>query len=247
MLLLDNTNSENKCNEMIFFVAWLVANDVFEEGAFFCMMVGHTYTELDRSFNTMISRLMQYAIYTLTSLMEHIWRALQQYECLQVVQLHALWDWKNYFEPHVVQRLKGFCTSQYGTGMHEFVLRKDGEGIVRLWCRKSSQASSVLPEGPGYQVFETVPSGTPDNMSLLSAFFVVVCSVHSHPQVNHDLHHIRSNSMSGSEAALRAPFDCGSSSWLWIALNTWQAFVMSGRAHLQTYRVMMTRTHYAKS
>lgn len=42
--LLDNTAAENKNNEMIFFVAWLVAIDAFEEASFFCMMVGHTYT-----------------------------------------------------------------------------------------------------------------------------------------------------------------------------------------------------------
>jgi hypothetical protein len=50
-LLLDNTTSENKCNEVIFFICWLVANGIFDDASFFCMMKGHTYTGLDQSFN----------------------------------------------------------------------------------------------------------------------------------------------------------------------------------------------------
>lgn len=157
--LLDNTAAENKCNEMIFFMAWLVAMDVFEEASFFCMLVGHTYTSLDRSFNTMSMYLMQFAVYTITALLNCIWNSLRKHDCHQVQELHALWDWKAYFEPHVTERLGGFCTSQYGAGMHEFYLRKDSDGVVRFWARQSSRASSWLPEGPGYQVFETLPTG----------------------------------------------------------------------------------------
>lgn len=159
MTLLDNTAAENKCNEMIFFMAWLVANDVFEDASFFCMMVGHTYTGLDQSFNTMNMHLQQFAIYTVSVLMNYIWRSLQKYECHKVEELHALWDWKAYFENNVTERIGGFCTGQYGSGMHEFYLRKDATGDVRLWLRKSSQASSWVPEGEGYKVFETVPTG----------------------------------------------------------------------------------------
>lgn len=43
-VLLDNTGEANKNNEMIFFLAWLVAMDYFEEASFFCMIKGHTYT-----------------------------------------------------------------------------------------------------------------------------------------------------------------------------------------------------------
>ena len=43
--------------------------------------------------------------------------------------------------------------------MHECLIRKDSDGAVRLWMRKSSQASSWLPEGPGLKVFN--PSEEP--------------------------------------------------------------------------------------
>ena len=56
-LLLDNTAAGNKCNEVIFFLGWLVAMDYFQDAGFFCMLVGHTYTGLDQSFNTMIMHL----------------------------------------------------------------------------------------------------------------------------------------------------------------------------------------------
>lgn len=159
--ILDNTNAENKCNEMIFYLAWLVSQDVFEEASFFCMMVGHTYTDLDQSFNTMMMHLKQFAIYTVSVLVNRIWSALRKYDCWEVRDVHALWDWKEYFNGHVCERLRGFCTSQHGEGMHEFLLRKDRDGVVRMVCRKSSKASSFFPEGDGYQVFDTIPSGEP--------------------------------------------------------------------------------------
>jgi len=42
-VLLDNTGGDNKNNEMIFFLAWLVAIDAVDESSFFCMMKGHTF------------------------------------------------------------------------------------------------------------------------------------------------------------------------------------------------------------
>lgn len=168
--LLDNTAAENKNNEVIFFISWLVAIDVFEEASFFCMMVGHTYTGLDRSFNTMSSYLKQVGVYTVSALIQVIWSALKKFNCLYVFELHALWDWKAYFAPHVCERLGGFCTSQHGQGMHEFQVRKDHAGIVRLCVRKSSQASGWFPEGPGYQVFDTIPEG------VLYSYYSDVCS-----------------------------------------------------------------------
>lgn len=124
------------------------------------MLKGHTYTELDRSFNTMFTRLKQFAIYTIDALIDHIWRSLQTYDCHYVQELHALWDWHKYFDTTVNQRFKGFATSKFGSGMHEFYARKDSSGTVRMWMRKSSQASSWLPEGKGYEVFDEVPSGS---------------------------------------------------------------------------------------
>ena len=161
-LLLDNTCSDNKCNEVIFFICWLVATDAFDDASFFCMMKGHTYTNLDQSFNTMIMRLRQFGIYCISSLLHHVWMALKSYNCLRVVQLHALWDWSEYFAPHISDRLGGFTTGQFGSGMHEFYCRKDASGKVRLWMRKSSQASSWLPEGEGMEIFSnSLPTGEP--------------------------------------------------------------------------------------
>ena len=108
----------------------------------------------------MISQLMSVPIYTVASLMEHMFTFLRPYNCISVIELDHLWDWKEFFKPHV-HRLGGFATGQFGAGMHEFYARKDSDGIVRLWFRASSQSSSWLPEGPGYQVFETLLVGKP--------------------------------------------------------------------------------------
>eukprot|EP00965_Chrysotila_dentata_P192494 6175206-Pleurochrysis_carterae.AAC.1 len=45
---LDNTSGENKNVTMVGILAWLVKEDIFAEAAFFCMMKGHTFTNLDQ-------------------------------------------------------------------------------------------------------------------------------------------------------------------------------------------------------
>ena len=70
-----------------------------------------------------------------------------------VVEIHQLWDWSDALSP-VITKFGGFCTSKFGAGMHECFIRKDHEGIVRLWMRQSSKASSWVPEGPGLEVFK---------------------------------------------------------------------------------------------
>ena len=97
-ILLDNTAADNKNNEMIVFLAWLVAMDYFVECSFFCMMVGHTYSRIDQSFRTLITRLMAFPIWTISSLVNKIFEFLRPYHCCGVVELHALWDWKTFFQ-----------------------------------------------------------------------------------------------------------------------------------------------------
>ena len=47
------------------------------------------------------------------------------------------------------------CTNQYWDGAHEILLRKDIHGVVRAYFRKSSKATTWLPEGEGYPIFRT--------------------------------------------------------------------------------------------
>ena len=126
-LLMDNTAADNKCALMVCFIGWLVLMDHFEDASFFCMLKGHTFTVLDQSFNTMISQLLAIAIYTLSHLIELVFKFLQPYGCRQVIELHQLWDWGEAFKPHMT-KISGFCTSQFGSGMHECYVRKDKEG-----------------------------------------------------------------------------------------------------------------------
>eukprot|EP00965_Chrysotila_dentata_P115154 3807121-Pleurochrysis_carterae.AAC.1 len=45
--------------------------------------------------------------------------------------------------------------------MHEVLIRKDSEGIVRVIFRKTSQATTWLPEGDGYELFRSAPVASP--------------------------------------------------------------------------------------
>eukprot|EP00965_Chrysotila_dentata_P079731 2630012-Pleurochrysis_carterae.AAC.1 len=56
---------------------------------------------------------------------------------------------------------------KFGDGMHEFVLRRDNAGLVRLHVRKSSQESTWIPEGPGYEIFASDPDPGPPALAPL--------------------------------------------------------------------------------
>ena len=160
-VLLDNTSADNKNNEMIFFLAWLVMEGAFEETCAFMMIKGHTYSRIDQSFRTMIVQMMGEAVWTISMMLAFLFKFLAPYNCLGVEELPHVWDWGNFFAPHVHQRLGGFATGQYGSGMHEIRCRKDKDGVVRVWLRKSSKASNWLPEEGGIPVFKSTPNGQP--------------------------------------------------------------------------------------
>eukprot|EP00965_Chrysotila_dentata_P084555 2791182-Pleurochrysis_carterae.AAC.1 len=59
---------------------------------------------------------------------------LAKYQVIEVAELHAVWDFSAWLLPHT-HTLRGYSTGQFGDGMHEFLIRKDAEGIVRLYLR----------------------------------------------------------------------------------------------------------------
>eukprot|EP00965_Chrysotila_dentata_P051542 1709887-Pleurochrysis_carterae.AAC.2 len=74
-------------------------------------------------------------------------------------EIPCVWDFKGWLEPHI-HNIGGFATGQFVDGMHEFLLRKDAEGYVRITFRQSAQSSTWFPEGLGYEVFRTPPPVT---------------------------------------------------------------------------------------
>lgn len=158
---LDNTSADNKNNPVIFFLGWLVAIGAFEEASAFMLIKGHTYSRIDQSFRTLIVRMKSVAVWTVSMLLQLIFECLQPYNCIAVEEVHHLWDFKQYFEPHIHEEFSGFATGQFGSGMHEIRCRKDKEGNVRVWFRKSSKSSTWFPEDGGYLMFKTVPEGPP--------------------------------------------------------------------------------------
>ena len=132
VVLLDNTAAENKNQYMLYFLAWLVQRGVCDEASIFSMLVGHTYTDLDQSFNTLISQLGQVGTWTIEDMRKRIVDYMHKYDMKSAADLHCLWNWHDFLTPHIEGKFKGFCTSMYGSGMHEFLLRKDAQGQVRF-------------------------------------------------------------------------------------------------------------------
>lgn len=156
-LQLDNTTSENKNSTLIGAVALLVAWGVFDEAVIFFMPVGHTYNELDAAFSPLIQSLVKVALGTVSSLIAFVKEALAGKGVREVCQLYHLWDFDSLMQEHM-HSLGGFARTQQSSGMHEFHVKRDRAGNVRLRARQSSQSSSWFPEGEGELVFKSLPS-----------------------------------------------------------------------------------------
>lgn len=156
-LQLDNTTSENKNNTVIGAVSLLVGWGVFHEAVIFFMPVGHTFNELDAAFSPLIQSLVKVALGTVSSLIAFVKEALAGKGVREVCQLYHLWDFDSLMEEHM-HALGGFARTQQSSGMHEFHIKLDREGVVRLRARQSSQSSTWLPEGEGEFIFKSLPS-----------------------------------------------------------------------------------------
>lgn len=86
-------------------LAWLVYYDFFEQAGFFSQLVGHTYNELEQSFNTVIMRMMQHAIYTVSRMIFLIRHYLKPYGIKEVWELPNLWDVSGLVLPHTCMTL----------------------------------------------------------------------------------------------------------------------------------------------
>ena len=124
--------------------------------------VGHTYSRIDQTFRTLIRHMRSAPIYTVGAMVQSIAKYLTAYKSLGAHELHCVWGWTEFLEQFMHEKFAGFDTSQYGPGMHEFMIRKDVHGVVRLWVRASSQSSDWLPEGEGMPIFKSEPIGHPE-------------------------------------------------------------------------------------
>ena len=150
---LDNTTAENK-NRFVFGVVGLLVHYLhFYEGTVFFRPVGHTYNGLDAAFGTLINGMIWFVIPTISRLCAVIGEVLFEKRMRVIRELPHVWDFKTQMS-EFMNPLGGFATTQHSSGMHEFRISRDAEGVVRLHCRQSSQASGWLPEGPGYKLFK---------------------------------------------------------------------------------------------
>jgi hypothetical protein len=172
LVQVDNTCGENKCMTIIALVAWLVQAFSFDDALINCMPVGHTFTLLDQSFNSLISGMHKSTLPTVSAMLEEIRRGMREYRILEVTELKGIFNFAAWFKP-VVTKLEGFA-QRYAlggnyTGMGQFLFVRDAEGAARLRMRVSPLATSWVPEGPGFKVFNgTALTGRPPYAPLKS-------------------------------------------------------------------------------
>ena len=100
----------------------------FDEVLINCMMVGHTFTLLDQSFNTMIHGMQASTLPTVTSMCHEIFQRMREYTCLEVTELRGVFDFSSWFKD-VVVKLAGFARRDalggMYTGMGQFLFQRD--------------------------------------------------------------------------------------------------------------------------
>ena len=156
VLQLDNTCGENKCQAVLATVGWLVQVFSFDEAIINCCPVGHTFTILDESFNTLINGLNQGTLATMEEMLECIQERMRAYQCLEATELKAVFDFTNWFKPimHIIEGIarRGALGGLY-SGMGQFLFVRDADGRVRLKMRTGPTATTWIPESEGYLLF----------------------------------------------------------------------------------------------
>ena len=156
VLQLDNTCGENKCQAILAVVGWLVQVFSFEQAMINCCPVGHTFTILDESFNTLISGMNQSTLATLEDMMDSIQERMRAYQCLEVTELKAVFDFTKWFQPvmHIITGIaRRAALGGLYSGMGQFQFVRDAEGRVRLKMRTGPTATTWIPESEGYLLF----------------------------------------------------------------------------------------------
>ena len=155
-LQLDNTCGENKCQAILAAVGWLVQVFSFDEAFINCCPVGHTFTILDESFNTLISGMNQGTLATVEEMLECIQERMRAYQCQEVTELKAVFDFTTWFKPimHIIEGIarRGALGGLY-SGMGQFLFSRDAVGKVRLKMRTGPTATTWIPESEGYLLF----------------------------------------------------------------------------------------------
>ena len=153
---LDNTCGENKCQAILAAVGWLVQVFSFDEAFINCCPVGHTFTILDESFNTLISGMNQGTLATVEEMLECIQDRMRAYQCQEVTELKAVFDFTTWFKPimHIIEGIarRGALGGLY-SGMGQFLFSRDAVGKVRLKMRTGPTATTWIPESEGYLLF----------------------------------------------------------------------------------------------
>jgi len=166
-LHLDNTVGENKTDAVIGAAGWYVERRHFNRVIIFCCPVGHTFTDLDQSFSTLIRGLFGVAVYTMDMLLKVCARVMmhakRRYNFQGIQELDGLYNWTAFVTEHM-HPLGGYATGQQGSGMHLIIITRDAEGHARVKFSQSSQSSTFFPEsGEGYRLFkwDKPPEGPP--------------------------------------------------------------------------------------
>lgn len=100
----------------------------------------------------------QVGVYYISSLFTQWFLALAFLYCIRAF---TWWRYMLYGIGKQASRWSGLATGQFDPEMHEFYVKKNTSWKVRRFLHAKSQASNWLPEGDGYLVFSSHPTGEP--------------------------------------------------------------------------------------
>lgn len=154
---LDNTVSQNKNNQMFFFLGYLVGVGIFDKVQLSFLLVGHTHADIDQLFSNVLRCCMMDVIFSPQEFAAHA-SALFSADRLGVKRRHtvkelqSVWDFKTWLEPH------GKFLSNFES-MHGFLFQRekvDGEMLVTIRAKELNQLETWSDPLP---LFNSFPAG----------------------------------------------------------------------------------------
>lgn len=177
LVLMGDNYSENKCNILFAFCAFLVHLGWFDKVELFYGPVGHTHNGNDSVHNCHNNIAGNFDSITLAEFLQKFDFAWTNEEARpQAVFFDSCYDWDNYFSPHI-NRVGGFCATGHSDNYVRAVkFETSSSGMIEMHFKGSptnphwsglETPDEKYPSSDGFVILDSYPTTTPSVLGHL--------------------------------------------------------------------------------